>query len=41
MKAFEAFRPTPPADSKGAVAAPSYGPLAMPMLVYVGAQGLV
>jgi len=41
--AFEPFRPTPPAGKadKEKVKAPSYAPLALPMLAYIGCQGLV
>jgi len=42
LKAFEAFRPTPPATLRdGKVERPSYMPLLLPMLAYVGCQALV
>ena len=39
--AFEALRPTPASKNGKDVEKPSYGPLTLPMLAYIGSQGLV
>ncbi|ORX36636.1 putative endoplasmic reticulum protein [Kockovaella imperatae] len=41
LKTFEQFRPTPLPRKDGTIGSPSYMPLILPMLAFVGCQGLL